>query len=131
MMAKKKVAEPEKPIEEPAEVAAQAPADPAPPATQHGNGGNGEPKKPIQSYRLTIGTTTLEVAVWENRVKSQFGDEWVSVYSVGVQRSYRVDGGFSRGGSFRTAELPGLLYLLNKASDWIYCHKTEDSSIPW
>ncbi len=95
--------------------------------------GNGKPK-PAVSYKLRIGTTMIEVAVWPNTIKSQFEEGEVTVYGVTIGRSYLTDKKEwirQERPSFRTAELAGLLYLLQKASDWIYSTRVEDSSMPF
>lgn len=122
-MAKKKaengvaVAPPERPVEAPRE---EPPVREAPPK-----------ERPVVRYKLRIGTTTLEVTVVEHRVPSQVDQSEVSVYSVSVGRTYFAEGTEKQGGGFRTAELAGLLYLIQKASDWVYSVRTEDSALPF
>jgi hypothetical protein len=93
--------------------------------------GQQEKKKPAVRYRLGIGGASIEVAVWENRLPSQYGEGEVSVYSVSVGRSYKADDGWKNGGGFKTQELAPLNYLLDKALAWILGTRCEDSSMPF
>src|SRR4051794_40975477 len=55
-------------------------------------------KRPVVSYKLSSDrTTVIEVAVWENVVTYNDGNAGVQ-YSITVNRSYRTDAGWQKGG---------------------------------
>src|SRR5205823_1328485 len=79
------------------------------------DGGNGDRRRPAASWRLQSDrTTSVEVSAWLNTHTSAGGEEYEQV-SFTIQRSYRTDQGWQRGGSWRTHDVPVLLFLLEKA----------------
>ena len=83
------------------------------------NGGahvNGDKRKPIVSWRVQSDrTTSIELACWSNTYKTQGGDEYEQL-SFTVMRSYKNgDDQWVKGGSWRTHDIPVLMFLLSKA----------------
>ena len=64
---------------------------------------------------------SIEVAVWSNEIVVD-GDRKVNVHSISFSRNYRDDGGWKKVKTLRPADLPVLVYALNKAQDWIFEH---------
>ena len=71
-----------------------------------------------------------KVSVWVNNYEAQNGDQYEQV-TFTIQRSYRTDDGWQRGGAYRTHDLPVLLFLLNKGHAWALERRTADASIPF
>jgi hypothetical protein len=94
----------------------------------------GETKnKPAMSWALNSDRhTRIEVAAWVHRHVSPQGEEYEQV-SFTVQRSYRDQSEqWQRGGSWRTHDLPCLVFLLvQKAHAWALERRTTDSSLPF
>ena len=102
--------------------------------TNHRGETNGTPekKKPAQSYKLALGSCILDVAVWQNEINVDGEDR--TLYSVSFTRSYKDGNDFRTNGSYRTAEIPALLYLLQLAHNWILGQRTRvgtDEPIPF
>jgi hypothetical protein len=127
--------------QQPPETAAEArqaatpPAETATTSTAPGEqapaNGREPPRQPNVSWAVNSDRTTrIEVAAWVNTYVSQGGEEYEQV-SFSVQRSYRSDDGWQRGGSWRTHDFPVLVYLLTKAHAWALERRTSDSSMPF
>jgi hypothetical protein len=119
--------------ETPAEAIPVTPVTPTATGTPNGNGHalNGT-KKPLVSYRLNSDrTTSIEVSVWSNTHKAQDGSAFEQI-SVTIGRSYKdQNGAWCKGGSYRSHDIPCLLFLLNKAYSFALDRRCEDSSMPF
>jgi hypothetical protein len=101
-----------------------------PPANTHGT----EKPQPLVSYRLSSDrTTSIELAVWSHFYKNQQGEDYEQL-SMTVQRSYKDTQGVWQNQarpSWRTHDLPVLLFLLQKAHSFAMNRRCDDSSIPF
>ena len=106
------------------------PEVPPPPANNHGP----EKPQPLVSYRLSSDqTTSIELAVWSHSYKNQQGEDYEQL-SMTVQRSYKDMQGVWQNQarpSWRTHDLPVLLFLLQKAHSFAMNRRCDDSSIPF
>jgi hypothetical protein len=72
-------------------------------------------EQPVKKFKVG----GIQVAVWENRVASQSGPDDV-LYSVTIDRRYRDEqGNWRSSSSFRTGDLPKLLFALHKAYEYL------------
>lgn len=94
--------------------------------------GNGQPKRPLASFRAnTDRSTSIEVSVWLNVHKSQDGTEFEQL-SMTIKRNYRdQNGAWVSGGSYRSHDIPVLMFLLTKAYNMAIDRRTDDSSLPF
>lgn len=66
----------------------------------------------------------ITVAVWKN--KSKFTDK--PIYSVSIQKNYRTqEGNWETAQSYNKQDLHKIVYLINKAYDWINYVEQEGS----
>lgn len=88
-----------------------------------------EKKRPVMSIKASSDrTTSLEIAVWLNSNEGENGQKFDS-YSLSINRSYRKeDGQWVQNTNFRPHDLPVLLFLVNKAYDYILSEKAESTS---
>lgn len=90
-----------------------------------------EKQKPVVSYRINSDrTTSIELAVWSNTYRNGQGEEYEQL-SVTVQRSYKTDEGWQKGGAWRIHDLPVLMFLIQKAHCFALDRRTTDSSCPF
>ena len=62
---------------------------------------------------------SVEACVWDTELTAGDGREF-TVYSVSCQASYRDDKGeWQKTSSFRSAQIPVLIYCLSKCFDWV------------
>lgn len=64
---------------------------------------------------------TIEVAVWSNEIVVE-GDRKVNVHAITFSRNYRDSDGWKKVKTLRPADVPVLIYALNKAQTWIFEH---------
>ncbi len=62
---------------------------------------------------------SIEVAVWINEIVVE-DDRKVNVHAITFSRNYRDGDGWKKVKSLRPADLPVLVYALNKAQEWIF-----------
>jgi hypothetical protein len=90
------------------------------------------PNSPLAGFKCsTDRTTVVSVAVWGNEMTGQDGSTWIQ-YGITLSRSYKgQDGKWYPSSSDRAHVIPVLLFLLNRAHDWIVLQRLEDSTIPF
>jgi hypothetical protein len=98
------------------------PVNTAPPEPPHTNG-NG--RKPVVSWRVQSDrTTSVELACWVNTYRTQAGEEYEQL-SFTVTRSYKnSEEQWVKGGSWRTHDIPVLMFLLSKAHAYALDNRT-------
>jgi hypothetical protein len=95
-----------------------------------------EPKRPKMSWAVNSDKSTrIEVAAWVNLMKLDNGEEYEQV-TLTVTRSYKtIDNGWQRGGSWRTHDVPILLFLLQQAYTWSVSRRmtvrVDGEEVPW
>lgn len=66
---------------------------------------------------------SVEACVWDKDLTASDGREF-TVYSVSCQASYRDDkGDWQKTSSFRSSQIPVLVYCLNKCFDWVQAQR--------
>lgn len=61
----------------------------------------------------------VQVAVWENRIPGKEGNEDL-LHSVTIERRYKDEqGNWRSASSFRTGDLPKLMFALSKAYEYL------------
>ncbi len=90
-----------------------------------------EKRKPLISYRLNSDrTTSIELAIWSNLFRNAADEEYEQL-SITIQRSYKTDDGWQKGGSYRVHDVPVLMFLMEKAHAFALDRRTTDSTIPF
>jgi hypothetical protein len=77
---------------------------------------------PAKKFKMSVGTASIEVTIWENQVKNQNGRGTFTVYNTTISRSYKDDRGEwhnQERPNFRVNEIPILNFLLTQAAMWI------------
>ena len=97
---------------------------------------NGQPaaekRRPVISFRFpTDRTTTVEVALWPNKIKLADGTE-VEVLVATIQRSYKdAQGEYVENRSFRVHDLPVLSHTLARAYAYAMDQRELNGSCPF
>lgn len=80
-------------------------------------------KAPVASFGpYSSGSgNSIELAIWSNEIVVD-GDRKVNVFTVSFARNYRDDDGWKKVKTMRPADIPVLVYALNKAQEWIFEH---------
>ena len=65
---------------------------------------------------------SIELAIWSNEIVVDGGQK-VNVHSISFSRNYRDNDGWKKVKTMRPADLPVLVYALNKAQEWIFEHQ--------
>lgn len=86
---------------------------------------DGDKRKPAASWCVQSDrTTTVELACWTNTHRTQGGEEYEHL-SFTVTRSYKnQDDQWVKGGSWRTHDIPVLMFLLSKAHAYALDNRT-------
>lgn len=93
--------------------------------------GNGEPACPLASFQSNSDrTTTLTVAVWGNPMTGEDGSTWIRYEMTFSRSSKGQDGTWRPSASYRVQDIPVLLYLLQKAYDWVTATRQEHTDVP-
>ena len=72
-------------------------------------------EQPVKKFKVG----GIQVAIWENRVASQGGQDDV-LHSVTIERRYKDEqGNWRNASSFRTGDLPKLIFALTKAYEYL------------
>jgi len=79
-------------------------------------------EQPVKKFKVG----GIQVAVWENRIPNKEGHEDL-LQSVTIERRYKDEQGNWRSAtSFRTADLPKLLFALTKAYEYLALEEEGD-----
>ncbi len=96
--------------------------------------GKGEPRKgpcfKVGPIPTDASGHSVEACVWDREVTSGDGRAF-TVYSISCQASYRDETGtWQKTSSFRSSQIPVLVYCFNKCFDWVQSQRerSQDSS---
>lgn len=71
--------------------------------------------QPVKKFKVG----GIQVAVWENRIPNQQGQDDL-LHSVTIERRYKDEqGNWRSASSYRTGDLPKLLFALTKAYEYL------------